>query len=104
MWKGVIDAGERVSLITVGLASMYQSTTYKLCDDIDSSQLTLLLGSFLCRLAYFLLMAPFYHVTSSVQESGASGEGSNQFVRLVILYNFCCLLNTLLRGGLQPIS
>ena len=100
----MIDAGERVSLITVGLASMHQSTTYKLCDDIDSSQLTLLLGSFLCRLAYFLLMAPFYHVTSSVQESGASGEGSNQFVRLVILHKFYYLLNTLLRRGFELVS
>ena len=83
----MIDVGERVSLITVGLASMHQSATYKLCDDNDSSQLALLLGSFLCRLAYFLLMAPFYYVTSSVQESGASVEEGGHCMRLVILYD-----------------
>ena len=104
MWKGVIDVGERVPLIIVGLVLTYQSTTYKLCNYIDSSPLTLLLGSFSCQFAYFLLMAPFYHVTSSVQESGASGEGSSQFVRLAILYNFYYLLNTLLRRGLKLVS
>ena len=96
--------GERASLITVGLASTHQSSTYKLYDYIADKLMTPRLGSFLCQLAYFLLMAPFYHVTSSAQESGASGEGSSQFVRLAILYNFYYLLNTLLRRGLKLVS
>ena len=81
------DVGERVSLITVGLASMHQSTTYKLYDYIADELMTLLFGSFLCQLAYFLLMALFYHITPFVQESGVPVEEGSHCMRLVILYN-----------------
>ena len=46
LWRRVTDVGERVSLITVGLASTHQSTTYKLYDYIADELMTLLFGSF----------------------------------------------------------